>query len=41
MVTPPKYVVSDVIGKVKEYMSSRMREELAWLEEVYWEEQVV
>lgn len=35
MVIPPKYAVSDVIGKIKQYTASRMREKFAWLEEVY------
>ena len=33
MVIPPKYAVSDVIGKIKQYTASRMREKFAWLEE--------
>jgi len=41
MVIPPKYAVSDVIGEIKQYTASRMREKLAWLEEVYWKEQVM
>ena len=41
MVIPPKYAVSDVIGKIKQYTASRMREKFGWLEEVYWKEQVV
>ena len=41
MVIPPKYAVSDVIGKMKQYTASKMREKFAWLEEVYWKEQVV
>ena len=38
MVIPPKYAVSDVIGKIKQYTTSRMREKFAWLEKVYWKE---
>ena len=41
MVIPPKYAVSDVIGKMKQYTASRMREKFAWLEKVYWKERVV
>ena len=37
MVIPPKYAVSDVIGKMKQHTASRMREKFAWLEEVYLE----
>ena len=41
MVIPPKYAVSDVIGKMKQYTASQMRGKFAWLKKVYWKEQVV
>jgi putative transposase len=41
MVILPKYAVSDVIGDIKQYTARKMREKFAWLEEVYWKEQVV
>ena len=41
MVIPPKYAVSDVIGEVKQYTASRLREKFAWLEKVYSKERVV
>ena len=41
MMIPPKYAVSDVIGKMKQYTASRMREKFAWLDEVYYKERVV
>ena len=41
MVIPPKYAVSDVIGEIKQYTSSRMRGKFAWLGKVYWKERVV
>jgi len=41
MVIPPKYAVSVVIGRMKQYTASRMREKFAWLEKVYWKERVV
>ena len=41
MVILPKYAVSEVIGRVKQYTASRMREKFAWLEKVYWKERVV
>lgn len=41
MVIPPKYAVSDVIGEIKQYTSSMMREKFTWLEKVYWKERVV
>ena len=31
MVIPPRYAVSDVIGKIKQYTASKMRERFAWL----------
>lgn len=41
MVIPPKYAVSAVIGQMKQYTASRMREKFAWLGKVYWKERVV
>ena len=41
MVIPPKYAVSDVIGEIKQYTASRPRKKSAWLEKVYWKENVV
>ena len=41
MVIPPKYVASDVIGKMKQYTASKMRRKFAWLGKVYWKEWVV
>ncbi len=41
MVIPPKYAVSEVVGQVKQYTASRLRGKFAWLEGVYWKEQVV
>ena len=41
MVIPPKYVVSDVIGEIKQYTGSMTRKKFAWLEKVYWKEQVL
>ncbi len=38
---PPKYAVSDVIGKMKQHTASQLREKFAWLEKVYWKERVV
>ena len=38
---PPKYVVSDVIGEIKQYTASKIREKFRWLEKVYWKENVV
>jgi len=41
MVIPPKYAVSEVIGKVKQYTASQLKGKFAWLGKVYWKEQVV
>ena len=40
MVIPPRYVVSDIIGRIKQFTASRLREKFAWLE-VYWKERVI
>jgi len=40
MVIPPKYAVSEVIGQVKQYTASKLREKFAWLDKVYWKERV-
>ena len=41
MVIPPKYAVSDVVGEMKQYTASKVREKFSWLGEVYWQEKVV
>jgi len=41
MVIPPKYAVSEVVGKMKQYTARQLREKFAWLEKVYWKEHVV
>lgn len=41
MIIPPKYAVSDVIGRIKGQTASNMREKFGWLEKVYWKENVV
>ena len=41
MVIPPKYAVSDVIGRMKGMTASRIREKFEWLKKVYWQENVV
>ena len=41
MVIPPKYAVSEVVGEMKQYTASQLREKFAWLERVYWKERVV
>ena len=41
MVIPPRYAVSDIIGRIKQFTASRLREKFAWLGKVYWKERVV
>ncbi len=41
MIIPPKYAVSDVIGEIKQFTASKMREKFAWLKGVYWKEAVI
>jgi putative transposase len=41
MIIPPKYSVSEVIGRLKGQTASRMRKKFGWLKEVYWKENVV
>ena len=41
IVIPPKYSVSDVIGRIKGMTSSNLRKKFNWLKKVYWKENVV
>lgn len=41
VIIPPKYPVSDVIGRIKGQSASKLRKKFTWLEEVYWKENVV
>ena len=41
MVIPPKYAVSDVIGRIKGRRASELRKRFRWLEKVYWKENIV
>ncbi len=41
MIIPPKYRISEVMGRLKGQLSSRMRKFFPWLEKVYWEENIV
>ena len=41
IVIPPKHGVSAVIGQIKQYTASRLREKFGWLKKVYWKERVV
>ena len=41
MIIPPRYAVSDVVGRLKGMTASRMRKKFSWLSRVYWKENVV
>ncbi len=41
MIIPPKYAVSEVIGKIKGQTASLLRKKFAWLKKVYWKENIV
>jgi putative transposase len=41
MIIPPKYAVSDVIGRLKGRSASLLRKQFQWLERVYWKENIV
>ena len=41
MIIPPKYAVSEVIGRIKGWTGSQLRKKFAWLKEVYWKENLV
>ena len=41
MIIPPKYAVSDVVGRIKGRSASMLRKKFAWLEKVYWKENIV
>ncbi len=41
MIIPPKYSVSDVVGKIKGITSSELRKKFGWMRKRYWRENVV
>ena len=41
MIIPPKYSISDVMGKLKSQSSSVMRKKFKWISKVYWNENIV
>ncbi len=41
MVIPPKYSISEVMGRLKSQSAARLRKAFAWLSRVYWKENVV
>ncbi len=38
---PPKYSISNVMGRLKGQLASRMRKFFPWLAKVYWDENIV
>ncbi len=41
MIIPPKYAVSDVVGRLKGMTASGLRKKFGWLKKVFWKENVV
>jgi len=41
MIIPPRYAVSEVVGKLKCQTASGLREKFPWLGKVYWKENIV
>ena len=41
MIIPPKYAVSEVVGKMKGITSSELRKKFGWLKNRYWKENIV
>ena len=41
MVIPPKYSISEVMGRLKSQTASALRKKYAWLARVYWKENLV
>jgi putative transposase len=41
MIIPPKYAVSDGVGRMKGITGSHLRKKFSWLMKVYWKENIV
>ena len=41
MEIPPKYSISEVMGRLKSQSASALRKKFSWLEKVYWKENLV
>jgi putative transposase len=41
MIIPPRYSVSEAIGRIKSKSASRLRRKFIWMEKVYWKENIV
>jgi len=40
MIVPPRYAVSEVVGRIKGMSASLLRKKFSWLAKVYWKENV-
>jgi len=41
MIIPPKYAVSEVVGRMKGITGRELRKKFHWLKRVYWKENIV
>jgi putative transposase len=41
MIIPPRYAVSDVVGRMKGITARQLRKKFGWLKNVYWKENIV
>ena len=41
MIIPPRYAVSDVVGRMKGITARQLRKKFDWLKNVYWKENIV
>jgi putative transposase len=41
MVIPPRYSISEVMGRLKSQSATAMRKRFSWLDRVYWKENIV
>ena len=41
VIIPPRYAVSEIVGRLKGQTASLLRKQFAWLSKVYWAENIV
>ena len=41
IIIPPRYAVSEVVGRIKGQTASMLRKKFSWLQKVYWRENIV
>jgi putative transposase len=41
MIIPPRYAVSDVVGRMKGITARQLRKKFDWLKKVYWKENIL